>query len=584
MRGLMRRRLTRRLLVVAGLGSLADWLVFSALVAVVAARTDGSVFAVAMVTCARLAPSIVIGPLVAPFAGIVGIRRTLVLMEGGRAVAAGVVAAGAAVAGPGGLAALVGGLVLLELAGALSGATRESAISTHVEPAAYPTLNAATGITAYGMLPVGGLLAVLVQLVHPLAPFAVASACYALAGLTHAATPELEAPRRPRRRAVTPLTGLRRVAAPGRLRDVIVVAVTGAAGIVMLFSVGTRLAETVFGSAGSYGLVIAALGAGALAGALTAGRGATARGGAQATGGLLLAAASAPLLLVPGLLPAAGLALIGYGAGVAYVATQAALQRAARAPEEFAAAFALLKAGTAAALVAGPVLLVAGGPALVVTAVAGTSLLAAWRCGRRVDLLPLPAVLLRAVCAPVLRAACRIRVTGSLPTGGAVLASNHPNALDGPLGVLLDRRVLPIAKPQRHPVARLGIAMSGALVTGTGAVDAAVAHLRAGGLVWLAPEGGVNTGPVLARPRTGVARIAAAAGVPVVPVAIHGTAGLRLRDWRPWRRPSVLLVVGAPIPVAADAEPAAAADEVMAALGGLLGQPTTRACPAAAAA
>jgi 1-acyl-sn-glycerol-3-phosphate acyltransferase len=89
-------------------------------------------------------------------------------------------------------------------------------------------------------------------------------------------------------------------------------------------------------------------------------------------------------------------------------------------------------------------------------------------------------------------------------------------------------------------------------VNDSGALDEAVATVRSGAVAGIFPEGTVNPdpdGPML-RGRTGVTRIALAAGAPVIPVGIWGTqirwprTGLTVR--RPLR-PTVALAFGPPI-------------------------------------
>jgi putative phosphoserine phosphatase/1-acylglycerol-3-phosphate O-acyltransferase len=149
-------------------------------------------------------------------------------------------------------------------------------------------------------------------------------------------------------------------------------------------------------------------------------------------------------------------------------------------------------------------------------------------------------------------------------TGPAILAANHTSALDGiVLAYLVARRR---SRPTRYLVAseffdrpfhgfwlhtfkqipiRRGTGDSGAL-------DEAVATVREGAITGIFPEGTVNpdpSGPML-RGRTGLARIALAAGAPVIPVGIWGTqarwprTGLTFR--RPFR-PAVALAFGRPI-------------------------------------
>jgi 1-acyl-sn-glycerol-3-phosphate acyltransferase len=80
---------------------------------------------------------------------------------------------------------------------------------------------------------------------------------------------------------------------------------------------------------------------------------------------------------------------------------------------------------------------------------------------------------------------------------------------------------------------------------------AAVIH--AGSLAGVFPEGRVGDGP-LQHGQKGMARVAMAAGVPIIPVAIWGSQHRWPRRGFRWRlrRPAVRIVVGRPIPVAGD--------------------------------
>jgi 1-acyl-sn-glycerol-3-phosphate acyltransferase len=64
--------------------------------------------------------------------------------------------------------------------------------------------------------------------------------------------------------------------------------------------------------------------------------------------------------------------------------------------------------------------------------------------------------------------------------------------------------------------------------------------------VWIVPEGRLSPGPSLGRPRRGAGQIAQETGAPIITAAILGTDGLRLRTWRPWRRPRVRILLGKP--------------------------------------
>jgi 1-acyl-sn-glycerol-3-phosphate acyltransferase len=163
------------------------------------------------------------------------------------------------------------------------------------------------------------------------------------------------------------------------------------------------------------------------------------------------------------------------------------------------------------------------------------------------------------------RACFRLRYAGvsRVPAEDhAIVAGNHVSALDGiVLGLAVSERrkrvtrflaaaeffdkwwvgwalrlfrQIPVRRGQRD----------------TGALDEAIATVREGALAGIFPEGKVNPGADLLRPKSGVARIALASGAPVVPVGIWGTQdrwpleGLHAR--RPWR-PALAVTFGEPI-------------------------------------
>jgi 1-acyl-sn-glycerol-3-phosphate acyltransferase len=140
---------------------------------------------------------------------------------------------------------------------------------------------------------------------------------------------------------------------------------------------------------------------------------------------------------------------------------------------------------------------------------------------------------------PVLRLLYRLRPVGleNLPAdGGFVLAANHTSNFDPwPLGTpLWPRRQLyfmgkvELFNPVLGPVLRAG----GAFPVHRGeqdieAIETAVRLCRESKVVAMFPEGTRRTKGLRKkfehRPRTGSARIALAAGVPLVPAAIKGT-------------------------------------------------------------
>jgi 1-acyl-sn-glycerol-3-phosphate acyltransferase len=171
-----------------------------------------------------------------------------------------------------------------------------------------------------------------------------------------------------------------------------------------------------------------------------------------------------------------------------------------------------------------------------------------------------------------MRALFRIRVDGieHVPRdGSAIVAANHVSALDGVvLGLVLWQRRRRVTrfltaseffrKPLFGRVLRAYRQIP--LERGSGdvaALDAAIDAIANGGLGGIFPEGLVNADPdgPLQRGRTGVARIALAAGAPVVPVGIAGTQERWPRSGPRWSRPLrpvVALSFGEPIALRGD--------------------------------
>jgi 1-acyl-sn-glycerol-3-phosphate acyltransferase len=83
---------------------------------------------------------------------------------------------------------------------------------------------------------------------------------------------------------------------------------------------------------------------------------------------------------------------------------------------------------------------------------------------------------------------------------------------------------------------------------GTASYDTAVEYLRAGEAVGIFPEATISRSMELKEFKTGAVRIAAAAGVPLVPVVLWGTQRLMTKDHpRDFSRGKTILIrVGAP--------------------------------------
>jgi 1-acyl-sn-glycerol-3-phosphate acyltransferase len=145
--------------------------------------------------------------------------------------------------------------------------------------------------------------------------------------------------------------------------------------------------------------------------------------------------------------------------------------------------------------------------------------------------------------------------------GPVILAPNHFSAWDHFFaGVFLRRPVRFMAKSQlfKHPVIEFIFFHGGVFPVRRGSRDeeafiTARTILDRGGLVLIYIEGGRSRSRELGEPKPGVGRLALETGVPVIPVAIHGSAGVR--RWKRLRFPQVTVQFGEPItfPVAADA-------------------------------
>jgi len=133
--------------------------------------------------------------------------------------------------------------------------------------------------------------------------------------------------------------------------------------------------------------------------------------------------------------------------------------------------------------------------------------------------------------------------------GAAILAANHVSALDGLfLGWIVGTRrrrptrFLSGVEFFRRPVIGFWLRAFGQIPIHRGAGDRraleeAAATVRSGALAGIFPEGRVNPGEELQRGRSGAARIALAAGAPVIPVGLWGTQVRWPRDGLTFRRP-----------------------------------------------
>jgi 1-acyl-sn-glycerol-3-phosphate acyltransferase len=181
---------------------------------------------------------------------------------------------------------------------------------------------------------------------------------------------------------------------------------------------------------------------------------------------------------------------------------------------------------------------------------------------------------------PWLRYGLRWTIEGAehIPTNGPViLASNHVSYLD-PLTLayvanVRGRRVRFLAKAELFDKRGLGTLLRAAnqipVLRGTadasGALGAAVDALARGECIAVFPEGTISLDLEPMRGKSGTARLAQQATVPVVPVGLWGTHRMMMKGRKPnweWGVAEVA-VVGAPVPVAPGEHVKQATDRIM---------------------
>ena len=179
-----------------------------------------------------------------------------------------------------------------------------------------------------------------------------------------------------------------------------------------------------------------------------------------------------------------------------------------------------------------------------------------------------------------------IRVTGEehIPTSGpAVIATNHVGYLDfvfvgyaaRPRGRLVrflakqeifDHKVSgPLMRGMKHiPVDRFGKAKD--------SVDESVAVLRRGEIIGMFPESTINPSFVPAGGRSGAARMAMAAGAPLLPGAVWGSQRImtkgRPRNFQ--RKVAITVDIGPPVGYDPDEDPTEVTGRLMGEISGLV--------------
>jgi 1-acyl-sn-glycerol-3-phosphate acyltransferase len=159
----------------------------------------------------------------------------------------------------------------------------------------------------------------------------------------------------------------------------------------------------------------------------------------------------------------------------------------------------------------------------------------------------------------------RVRVHGlrNVPKrGAAVLTPNHFSQADHFFaGIYIFRRKLRfMGKSQLFgpPVLTYILKHGGVFPVRRGhrdeeAMKTAFELIDQGELLLVYAEGGRQRSGRLGRPKPGIGRIALETGVPIIPVAIYGSAGARA--WKRLRFPQVTIAYGEPITFAVEPEP-----------------------------
>lgn len=158
----------------------------------------------------------------------------------------------------------------------------------------------------------------------------------------------------------------------------------------------------------------------------------------------------------------------------------------------------------------------------------------------------------------------RVRPIGlrNVPKSGPVLlAPNHFSQLDHFfIGVFLRRKIRFMAKSQLFgpPVLTYVYKHGGVFPVRRGhhdeeAFKTAFTLLDQGEMVLVYVEGGRSRSGELGKPKRGIGQLALESGVPVVPVAIHGSA--KVRRWKRLRFPRVTVQFGEPVSFSLEKSP-----------------------------
>ena len=161
----------------------------------------------------------------------------------------------------------------------------------------------------------------------------------------------------------------------------------------------------------------------------------------------------------------------------------------------------------------------------------------------------------------------RVEARGRAPEGPAVFVANHQGMIDIPVLLLgIDQPFVFVARKEirRVPIVGAVLRWSRCVLidrraAGPGLAEAAQ-RVADGDSVLMFPEGTRSYGAGVAPFKTGAFRLAAAAGVPVVPVAVEGAAAAINEREKAGRPGTVRVCVGPPLDPLSDEPPAAWAE------------------------
>ena len=138
------------------------------------------------------------------------------------------------------------------------------------------------------------------------------------------------------------------------------------------------------------------------------------------------------------------------------------------------------------------------------------------------------------------------------PQGGCILATNHLSRLDTPFLFIAIKRNdlfgLVTDKYRYNPLFALFVTVSNSIwinreIADFQAIRAAVAGVKKGNLLGIAPEGTRSKNGQMLQAKNGVALLAEKARVPILPVGIWGTDSA-MQAIRSFRRPTVHITFG----------------------------------------